>query len=176
MLDELIHVVQDLLGEPEVDGDHIGEIVESLISGGDLKLEGLCLYGKSFYYAEKELAEALREIKGTQKDLAVVLGALMSCADRIGVKLSPEQQRAVEMAFGHGVFVLTGGPGTGKTQTVKAIIETAKVLGLERILLSAPTGRAAKVLSAVTGHEAQTLHRLLEMQPGGSPLTMRAIP
>jgi len=169
LLDELIHVVQDLLGEPEVDGDHIGEIVESLISGGDLKLEGLCLYGKSFYYAEKELAVALREIKGTQKDLAVVLGALMSCADRIGVKLSPEQQRAVEMAFGHGVFVLTGGPGTGKTQTVKAIIETAKVLGLERILLSAPTGRAAKVLSAVTGHEAQTLHRLLEMQPGGQP-------
>jgi exodeoxyribonuclease V alpha subunit len=90
---------------------------------------------------------------------------------------TPTQQRAVEMSLRGALLVLTGGPGTGKTTTVRAIVEAHRALE-RRVLLCAPTGRAAKRLSDATGCEAQTLHRLLEWNPGknefgrnpGSPL------
>jgi exodeoxyribonuclease V alpha subunit len=79
---------------------------------------------------------------------------------RQGITYAPRQREAVELAAKTGVLILTGGPGTGKTTTVRGIVELFRKMGLD-ILLAAPTGRAAKRMSELTGMEAQTIHRLL---------------
>ena len=79
-----------------------------------------------------------------------------------GITYAPLQRQAVELAARTGVLVLTGGPGTGKTTTVRGIVALFRRMGLE-IVLAAPTGRAAKRMSELTGMEAQTVHRMLGM-------------
>ncbi|MGN8890754.1 SF1B family DNA helicase RecD2 [Dysosmobacter sp. HCP28S3_G4] len=79
-----------------------------------------------------------------------------------GITYAPQQRQAVETAARQGVLILTGGPGTGKTTTVRGIVALFQKMGLD-ILLAAPTGRAAKRMSELTGEEAQTIHRLLGM-------------
>jgi exodeoxyribonuclease V alpha subunit len=93
----------------------------------------------------------------------VVFGWL---AERHGLTLAPEQQAAVQMALTSPVSLLTGGPGTGKTHTLRAILTLAKVKQL-RCTLAAPTGRAAKRMEEATGFPAATLHRALELKPAG---------
>jgi len=83
-----------------------------------------------------------------------------------GCELAPEQAAAVRLALTERVAVLTGGPGCGKSFTVRAVVTLARAKQA-RILLGAPTGRAAKRLSELAGMPAQTLHRLLAMRPGG---------
>jgi exodeoxyribonuclease V alpha subunit len=87
-------------------------------------------------------------------------------AEHDGLQLAPEQETAVRMALTCPVVILTGGPGTGKTHTLRALLALARKNGL-RCVLAAPTGRAAKRLAEATGHSAGTLHRLLELRPGG---------
>ena len=84
---------------------------------------------------------------------------------RMGMELTGEQRQAVHEAVSERVFVLTGGPGTGKTTILRAVISILEALG-QRVALAAPTGRAAKRLGEAAGREAQTLHRLLEFKPG----------
>ena len=79
-----------------------------------------------------------------------------------GITYAPQQRQAVRLAAERGVLILTGGPGTGKTTTVRGIVALLQKMGLE-IVLAAPTGRAAKRMSELTGMEAQTIHRLLGM-------------
>ena len=79
-----------------------------------------------------------------------------------GISYAPQQRQAVELAARTGVLILTGGPGTGKTTTVRGIVALFQKMGLD-IVLAAPTGRAAKRMSELTGMEAQTVHRLLGM-------------
>ena len=79
-----------------------------------------------------------------------------------GITYAPQQRQAVELAARTGVLILTGGPGTGKTTTVRGIVALFQKMGLD-IMLAAPTGRAAKRMSELTGMEAQTVHRLLGM-------------
>jgi exodeoxyribonuclease V alpha subunit len=86
-------------------------------------------------------------------------------AERYGLQLAPEQEAAVRMALTCPVSILTGGPGTGKTHTLRALLTLAHVKGL-RCALAAPTGRAAKRMAEATGHPAGTLHRVLELRPG----------
>jgi exodeoxyribonuclease V alpha subunit len=83
-----------------------------------------------------------------------------------GADLAPEQEAAVKLALSEKVSVLTGGPGCGKSFTVRSIVTLAKAKGA-KILLAAPTGRAAKRLTELTAHDAATVHRLLELKPGG---------
>ena len=83
-------------------------------------------------------------------------------------EVTAEQWAAVRGAFGSRVSVLTGGPGVGKTRCTKEIVEAAEEAGI-KIALCAPTGRAARRLQETTGHEAQTIHRMLEWIPGGDP-------
>ena len=89
-------------------------------------------------------------------------------ADDSDTELTDEQWSAVRSAFGARVSVLTGGPGVGKTACTRAIVEQADAAGL-RIVLCAPTGRAARRLEEATGHPARTIHRLLEWMPGREP-------
>jgi len=89
-------------------------------------------------------------------------------ADAEGAELTEEQWSAVRAAFGSRISVLTGGPGVGKTACTRAIVEQAEAAGL-RIALCSPTGRAARRLGEATGHEAQTIHRMLEWMPGRAP-------
>ncbi len=92
--------------------------------------------------------------------------ALAWLRQRTGADLAPEQEQAVRLALTERVAVLTGGPGCGKSFTVRSIVELAGARHA-KIILVAPTGRAAKRLAELTGHEAATVHRLLQLQPGG---------
>ncbi len=85
-------------------------------------------------------------------------------AGRLNFSLAPLQEEAVRLALGEKVVVITGGPGTGKTTLVRAILAIYEHMGA-RVCLAAPTGRAAKRLSETTGHPAATIHRLLEFSP-----------
>ncbi len=92
--------------------------------------------------------------------------ALAWLAGRTGAELAPEQEEAVRLALTQKVAVLTGGPGCGKSFTVRSIVELARAKKA-KVVLAAPTGRAAKRLAELTGAEASTVHRLLELKPGG---------
>ncbi|MFI1013178.1 ATP-dependent RecD-like DNA helicase [Streptomyces sp. NPDC020965] len=92
--------------------------------------------------------------------------ALLWLAERTGAELAPEQEAAVRLALTSRVAVLTGGPGCGKSFTVRSVVELARAKKA-KVVLAAPTGRAAKRLSELTGAEASTVHRLLELKPGG---------
>jgi exodeoxyribonuclease V alpha subunit len=101
----------------------------------------------------------------TRADWDKALGWLRSHG---GLELAPGQQEAVKLALTSKVAVLTGGPGCGKSFTVRAIVTLATAKNAT-VVLAAPTGRAAKRLAELTGHEAATVHRLLQLQPGGDP-------
>jgi exodeoxyribonuclease V alpha subunit len=92
--------------------------------------------------------------------------ALAWLKGRTGTALAPEQEAAVRLALTKKVAVLTGGPGCGKSFTVRSIVELARAKKA-KVVLAAPTGRAAKRLSELTGADASTVHRLLELKPGG---------
>jgi exodeoxyribonuclease V alpha subunit len=93
--------------------------------------------------------------------------ALTWLHSRSGAELAPEQEEAVRLALTERVAALTGGPCCGKGFTVRSIVELARARRA-RVGLVAPTGRAAKRLAELTGHEAATVHRLLQLQPGGA--------
>ncbi|RLV08863.1 ATP-dependent RecD-like DNA helicase [Streptomyces griseocarneus] len=125
-----------------------------------------------FHRAEISLAAQLGRLLRTEEDrLAAFQGvdwdkALSWLAARTGAELAPEQQQAVRLALSSRVAVLTGGPGCGKSFTVRSVVELARAKKA-KVVLAAPTGRAAKRLSELTGAEASTVHRLLELKPGG---------
>jgi exodeoxyribonuclease V alpha subunit len=133
------------------------------------------VYLPPFYVAEQNIVRQLRRLGGAeaiaQSQLsefrAVKFEAMfeyLASSDRLA--LSAQQQQGVRMALTAPVSVLTGGPGTGKTTSMRALIR-ALILKKKRVILAAPTGRAAKRLSEATGIEAKTLHRLLQLRPGG---------
>ncbi len=101
-----------------------------------------------------------------------ILSVINDVETENGIELDSEQKRAVKAAVDYGCVVITGGPGTGKTTTINAIIKTMQSMQLS-IALAAPTGRAAKRMSQVTGLEAKTIHRLLGMQPGAGSVVQR---
>ncbi|MFD3568574.1 ATP-dependent RecD-like DNA helicase [Streptomyces sp. NPDC058667] len=125
-----------------------------------------------FHRAELSLAGQIRRLLGAEEDRMAVFRdvawdkALAWLADRTGASLAPEQEEAVRLALTRKVAVLTGGPGCGKSFTVRSIVELARAKKA-RVVLAAPTGRAAKRLAELTGAEASTVHRLLELKPGG---------
>ena len=132
------------------------------------------VYLPPFYQAERSVAHALRRLLATRADRLSAFAAvdwdkaLAWLRGRTGAELAPEQADAVRLALTAKVAVLTGGPGCGKSFTVRSVVELARAKGA-RIVLAAPTGRAAKRLAELTGHEAATIHRLLQLRPGGEP-------
>ncbi|MBC9716968.1 ATP-dependent RecD-like DNA helicase [Streptomyces sp. TRM66268-LWL] len=125
-----------------------------------------------FHRAELSLAGRIKRLLSTDEDRMPgfrdvywdkALGWLKT---RTGASLAPEQEEAVKLSLTRKVAVLTGGPGCGKSFTVRSIVELARAKKA-KVVLAAPTGRAAKRLAELTGAEASTVHRLLELKPGG---------
>ncbi|HXF63001.1 MAG TPA: AAA family ATPase [Caldilineaceae bacterium] len=136
--------------------------------------EGHAVYLSPLFYSEKGVVGRLLRLvqegssrlprfaqKSVDWEQLLAQASLTSTAH---VTLAPQQRQAVQAALTHRLTVLTGGPGTGKTTTVRTLIDLCRQAGY-RVLLAAPTGRAAKRLAETTQHEAKTLHRLLEFQP-----------
>ena len=132
------------------------------------------VYLPPFYQAERSVAGALLRLLAARADRLGAFAAvdwdkaLAWLAGRTGAQLAPEQAAAVRLALTSKVAVLTGGPGCGKSFTVRSVVELARAKGA-RIVLAAPTGRAAKRLAELTGYQAATIHRLLALRPGGEP-------
>lgn len=129
------------------------------------------VYLTPLYYSEVGVANGLyRIMRQGQSRLTAFEGLhdwerkLAAVEGETDMLLAPHQRAAVQTALTHRLTVLTGGPGTGKTTTVRTILNLCRKAG-HRVLLAAPTGRAAKRLAETTGQEAKTLHRLLEFQP-----------
>ena len=128
------------------------------------------VYIPSAYYGEMNCARMLHDLnlslggeKGiTEEEKADILKRVTAIEERLEIALDPLQREAVLQAITHGVSILTGGPGTGKTTTINVMIRFFLDDGLD-IMLAAPTGRAAKRMSEATGYEARTIHRMLEL-------------
>ena len=130
------------------------------------------VYLVPFHRAEVALAQGLLRLLRTPAERMPAFAtvdwnrALAWLRERTGVELAAEQEQAVRLALTEKVAVLTGGPGCGKSFTVRSVVTLARAKGA-RVLLAAPTGRAAKRLAELTGCEAATVHRLLQLRPGG---------
>ncbi len=157
-----------------------GVVMEHL-SGSDGAGEVTAVYLVPFHRAEVSLASGLLRLLRApgerlptfqSVDWTAVLGWLNTTT---GSALAPEQEQAVRLALTARVAVLTGGPGCGKSFTVRSIVALAKAKRA-KIVLAAPTGRAAKRLSELAGVEASTLHRLLQLRPGGDAAFDRDTP
>lgn len=125
-----------------------------------------CYYSRSLFRAEAVVAREIQRRVADRRvlDRARVERWLEAYCERSGLNLSDEQRAAVRGITGRGFAILTGGPGCGKTTTTRAVVRLALAMG-ERVMLAAPTGRAAQRMSEVVGREAKTLHRLLEWNP-----------
>lgn len=166
----VIECLGELAAEPE-DPDGDPGVVREKVPGPDGQ-DATAVYLVPFHRAELSLAgQTLRLMRAEEDrmpgfaDVAwdKALGWLRA---RTGVELAPEQEAAVKLALTRKVAVLTGGPGCGKSFTVRSIVELARAKKA-KVVLAAPTGRAAKRLAELTGAEASTVHRLLELKPGG---------
>lgn len=121
----------------------------------------LCYYAP-YLRAENYIAGKLNEINITFHEDLDVNKKIEEIEETRNIKLAHGQRQAIKKSLDHGVFLITGGPGTGKTTALKALIDVYEFMG-KKIKLAAPTGRAAKRMKESTGHDALTLHKLLEI-------------
>ena len=164
----LLARAEELLGVPaDYMEKHLGDlsidrkIVLKEIPGDEGK--ELAVYAGQYYQIELHVAQMLHEldVKDTAEE-SQVLDKIRRIQRASDIELDEKQQEAVIEAVKNGLLIITGGPGTGKTTTINAIIRYFELEGLE-ISLAAPTGRAAKRMTEATGYEAKTIHRLLEL-------------
>lgn len=120
------------------------------------------------YFAEINIAKRLKHLDNSIKDIsdANIEHIISDIEATNGIKYASMQKKAIYESIKNGVMVLTGGPGTGKTTVIKALLQIFSRLGM-KCALCAPTGRAAKKMSETTQAEAKTIHRLLDVTPGG---------
>ena len=162
--EQLVKSAKELL---QADEDPITQALDDMIASEDLMLDEDAIFMPPFYYAEVGVANKLRRLIETPMGNIFDNGGTVTddVSQRQGqIEYDEVQLSAIRKAIGSKVMVLTGGPGTGKTTTTLGIIASFETLG-QRILLAAPTGRAAKRMSEATGKEAKTIHRLLEFNP-----------
>lgn len=157
--EQLLGTAAELL---DVGEEAIGAVLADMSGAGDVITDGEAIYLPPFHYAECGVARRLLALRNGN-------GSLFSEDEpelpRVeGIVYDETQLEAVRLALKSKVMVLTGGPGTGKTTTTKAIIGALRSSGM-KVLLAAPTGRASKRMSEATGMEAKTIHRMLEYNP-----------
>lgn len=158
--EELLCYANQLLG---VEPEHIEGHIMNLAMDGKVELKEEGIYAKSFYRMEQRSAGMLHALNQVYDVTPAKLAqAIARISEEEQMELDEWQAEAVRQAATHGLFVLTGGPGTGKTTTIRAMISYFVGEGYD-IFLAAPTGRAAKRMSETTGYEAKTIHRMLEV-------------
>ena len=160
---KLLAATAQLLG----DEDGVEEALDTLIDEGKVSSETVAnveaCYLLRLHEAEDYACRKLLNLLSATADVRSRAGRTVDEIEAAqGITYAPLQRKAVELAAEHGVLILTGGPGTGKTTTVRGIVSLFERMGLA-IVLAAPTGRAAQRLGELTGREAQTIHRLLGM-------------
>ncbi|MFI6582404.1 ATP-dependent RecD-like DNA helicase [Embleya sp. NPDC050493] len=167
---QVVRCLNELVGEEGVVCEELpGPVTVSGTQGDPVQ----AVYLVPFHRAELSLAGRVRTLLGAREDRLAAFAeldwarALDWLRARTGTALAPEQEQAVRLALTAKVAVLTGGPGCGKSFTVRSVVELARAREA-KVILAAPTGRAAKRLAELTGCEAATVHRLLQLQPGGN--------
>ncbi len=160
--EKLAAVTSELIG---LDTESIDECIEELIDDGRLRYEEVAgcraCYLPELYEAETNAAERFASMSKHRFNDRVDINKLLSTLEKgQGIKYAPMQRNTLELALKNQLLVITGGPGTGKTTSIRAILAMFEQLGL-KTLLTAPTGRAAKRMTELTGQEASTVHRLL---------------
>jgi exodeoxyribonuclease V alpha subunit len=157
-------------GVLKVDEDLVKLQLENMIVEKKLITVGDNVYNPRGYYAEKNSAGMLKSLMlavtpPSASEEGRILSEIKNLLSRSNFKLDPLQAEAVFKASVYGVSIITGGPGTGKTTTIRALISYYESCGFD-FALCAPTGRAAKRMTEATGYEAKTIHRLLEVESG----------
>lgn len=146
-----------------VEEKYIRPQVDNLIMDKKLIGKGQNIYAASYYYAELNCAHMLHQLNMPFKmNESMARMSIERISKEIHMELDELQYQAVLQAIQNGLFILSGGPGTGKTTTINTIIRFFEREGLD-IFLAAPTGRAAKRMTEATGYEARTIHRMLEV-------------
>ena len=162
-VDELIGRTYDLL---QVDADLIANHIDSLISQGIVYStyydDILYVYPPEMYVSEVEGVHYTRDFLIEADPISLDIPSFIERFEAENhITFGPEQKEAIELSFFEKFSLITGGPGTGKTTIIKALVKGFQLGGLGRIILCAPTGRAAKRLTEATEFEATTIHRLL---------------
>ncbi len=159
----------------EMERKGVEEALDTLTAGERVGLEDIpgtddtAVYLAGFLAAEQGIADHLSRLAGRPKQSRLLHDEdpVAWAQKNLSISLTEHQKEAVRRAVEEKVMVVTGGPGTGKTTIITAIIKVYERMG-QKVLLAAPTGRAAKRMTEATGHEARTLHRLLEYSPGAA--------
>ncbi len=163
--EEFINKASALLEvEVEIIEDGIRDLVMKNVFYAINTDDGTNIYYKPYYIAENSVARRIMEISRYEfHELEVDADKEISLIEsKEGISFGAKQIQAIRESLNKGMFIITGGPGTGKTTTINAIITICENLGLQ-VSLAAPTGRAAKRMTETTGREAKTIHRLLEI-------------
>jgi exodeoxyribonuclease V alpha subunit len=156
------------LGSRDVPPDQVSGEIGELLSAGALVAEGPdAIYLREAYEAETVLAGRIRDLQRTPLPVPPRLEEALAKAEcEAGITYAPEQREAIRKALSSPAAIVTGGPGTGKSTVIRGVIAALSSLSDgAKVLLAAPTGRAAKRMAEITGCEALTIHRLLEFSP-----------
>lgn len=158
--ESLINFVENILS---VDIDLITNEMTSLTYSNQIYIDDEMVFLKEYYEAEENVAKKLVSMSLDKLKQSPNLDKkIKEQEELIGITLSDDQKKAIEMVFKNRVSIVTGGPGTGKTTIIKMLVRLFKYEKMQ-VALCAPTGRAAKRITETTGEEAKTLHRLLEI-------------
>lgn len=163
-------IIEVALKELEVAEEKVEESLERLVKDrqviSDLTEAGEAIYLPYLYRAEETIVQGI--IRLAMSPLLFpgvdIEEAIKKVEAKLNIEFNAEQKQAIEESLNQKILIITGGPGTGKTTLIRAIVELYEQWG-KRILLAAPTGRAAKRLAEATEREAKTIHRLLEYNP-----------
>ncbi len=165
-MDKLLERAGSILG---VDKEHIRPQLDNMMMDKKLVIKGENIFTALYYYAELNCARMLHELnmsmyktENLPSQNALITGRLEKIAGDLNMELDELQLQAAIEGINNGLFILSGGPGTGKTTTINLIIRYFEDEQLD-IFLAAPTGRAAKRMTEATGFEARTIHRMLEL-------------
>ena len=164
-LDKLTEISMQFLS---LDRETISNAITQMQRGMIIRIETICnkdfVFLLKYYTAERYIASKLKIMSGlTNGNDVVSKSTIKELEKEFKIVYQDKQVEAINSAINKGLLVLTGGPGTGKTTTLKAIIKVLSDMGMQ-VLLAAPTGRAAKRMSELTGEDAKTIHRLLEVE------------
>lgn len=164
------NLIQFVISLLDVMTENIEDGLIELRSNDEIVIEerndetGTWIYLSNFYYTEQEIAIRIKRLQEASnvKGIKNIQTILKKIESHSNIELSEKQKEAIELVNENNVTIITGGPGTGKTTIIKTIIDIYEQKG-NKVVLCAPTGRAAKKMTETTGKEASTLHRLLEI-------------